>query len=144
MAGISLAGLKIQEGGARCVLRHPVTGLDLVDGEGKAAVVVLRSQESREVRAADDRASAQNQEYAARHRGKLPPPSVQREQGTERLIAATIAIENLSFEDGGEPIQATAQELRQLYGDPALSFIREQVVEFLLDRANFLPASKPS
>jgi hypothetical protein len=41
------------------------------------------------------------------------------------------------FEEDGKPLDATPENFARIYGDPGLSWLKEQVQEFVADRTNF-------
>ena len=55
--------------------------------------------------------------------------------GVELLAALTLGWEGLEFE--GKPVKFTTEQAYDLYADPNMKWLREQVDEFVADRANF-------
>ncbi len=82
----------------------------------------------------------QGRRLAQRGRLKLTPDEIERE--TVELLASLTAGWKLIAPDGSAIDEPFSHEnAKELYGNPAVAWIREQVNEFAADRENF---SKPS
>jgi hypothetical protein len=71
----------------------------------------------------------------------LPPIEVQREETTADLVAYTAGVRNIEI-DGpdGEPLIGNALSTA-LYSNPALGWIKTQVIKFVADWGNFKSGS---
>lgn len=118
-------------------LRHPVTDELLYDGDDqdKPVTITLYGTGSKQYRNAVN--AMQNRQLK---RGKKQPSAeVLREEGAELLVACSAGAQNLSYQ--GKALDNDAV-FRQLYNDPSLIWIREQVDSAIGDVANFLKGQK--
>ncbi|MDR2945992.1 MAG: hypothetical protein LBV79_04525 [Candidatus Adiutrix sp.] len=81
--------------------------------------------------------AARNKSLARQTKTKLTAEMVD-EQVLEHLLAVTIGWEGLVY--NGQPLEFTSDNLRHIYTEPRLRFIREQVEAFVSDRQNFFSA----
>jgi hypothetical protein len=123
---------KAAEQGADLQLRHPTTDAPLPD-----AFISLVGADSDKFQAQRRKQTNRRLENAARRSGvvKLSDEEVQHDQ-IELLVAATIGWRGLELD--GEKLAFSADNARMLY--TRLPWVREQVDQFIGDRANFLKA----
>lgn len=126
--------------GQWCELRHPVTDAPLVNNvDGKIMRVKLIGMDSPTF-------AAKSREFMNRRikRNKLNLGSAEQLEAekAETLAACTVGWENMVNQ--GKPWEYSPENALALYMDPKLKWLREQVDEFIGDRANFLQPSKTS
>lgn len=140
MSKFAALALEVDKPG-RMTIVHPVSRQPLRDAEGKEAFVDLYSNDSEPAR--KHQRAVQRRRLAMRGRGKLTPEELEAEQ--VELLAALTA-EWYLVDLAGRPIDVpfSQENARELYGDAAVSWLREQVDEFAGDRGNFSKASPKS
>lgn len=79
-------------------------------------------------------AAARNKSLARQVKTKLTAEMVD-EQVLEHLLAVTVGWEGLIY--GAKPLEFNPDNVRMIYTEPPLRFIREQVEAFVGDRQNF-------
>lgn len=127
---------------SRMIIVHPVNRQPLRDTEGKEAFIDVYSGDS-EVARKHQRAMAKRRLAVRGNRGRQSIEELEAES-TALLAALTAGWYLLGL--NGEPLGVlfTPDNARELYADPAVSWLREQVDEYAGDRANFSPASSSS
>jgi hypothetical protein len=123
---------------ARMTILHPITRQPIKDGDGKEAYVDLYSSDSEAARK-HQRAVTKNR-LALRDRGKVTPEQLEVENsGLYAALTAGWYLVSLA----GAPIDVpcTVDSASELYANPELAWLREQVDAFVVDRGNFLKAS---
>lgn len=118
-------------GSSELVLRHPATGEDLKDGDNPVTIVLL-GKDSKEYRAA----VAKTANSRLRNR-KVQTVEQAQQDGIDLLAAVTVGWSGIA--ENGEPLECTEKEVKRVYREYA--WIREQVDEFVDDRANFLTSA---
>lgn len=117
----------------RVELISPVTGQVIRDKEGNPAYVDVLSSDSQKAREFDRRL------LDRRIQNKVAKPDARQVEAdsNERLVTLTVDWNLLTLD--GEPlgVKFSAQNGRELYAEPAVSWVREQVVEAIDNRANF-------
>jgi polyhydroxyalkanoate synthesis regulator phasin len=111
------------------VLLHPIDQSELIDDKGKKVIITVYGKSSKEFRNA---ASALSNRTL--NRGK---------QGEEQARAAlinfltkcTASVSNLTINDNEVK---TESDIREMYEDESLSWIRDQVNAAITDESNFL------
>jgi hypothetical protein len=117
-------------------LKHPVTDeLLFADGDKaeKPVVIVLYGTSSKQYR----NAITAMQSRALRRGKKAPTVEEMREESVRLLVACSERAVNLSYKGGAIE---TAETFRELYSDPAFSWLKDQVDAGLGDVSNFLEA----
>jgi hypothetical protein len=133
------SGLELEvEAPFRLVLLHPVTRQPLRDSEGREAYIDHYSADS-EIARKHQRA-VQRRRLAMRGRLKITPEELEAE-ATEVLAALTVGWHLVGLK--GDPIDTpfTPENARELYSDPRVAWLREQLDESAADRANFSKGS---
>ncbi|MEP9389660.1 hypothetical protein [Mesorhizobium sp. KR9-304] len=132
-SGLALAVEKPQ----RMVILHPVTKQPLRDAEGNEAYLDLFSGDSDVARKHDrtvvkSRLSGGGRKVTAEEVEAATP---------DRLAALTAGWRLIDL--AGQPIDVSfsRDNARELYADPAMTWLRESAIIFTEDRGNFLPAS---
>jgi len=120
---------KVAESGATLDVRHPVTGI-AIDGM-KITVLGTDSKTYR-----DAVKSRMRQRVNQRKKQDFDPDKAERE-GLELLADLTVDWQGIELD--GESLKCTRENCVKVYG--RFSWIREQVDEFIADRANFLPSA---
>jgi len=128
MATFDLAALE-QDDTAVIQIVHPSTG----DETGATATVY--GQDSDIFRAESRKAESKYTEYSRRNRGKFMPPEDRERLDKQKVIACTKSIDGFGYK--GEPLSDVAD----IFG--RFPWIYEQVVQGIMDRANFIKASLP-
>jgi len=111
--------------------------------DGRAVGIVLYGPGSTEAAIIEAAQSARAIKRMQDNDGKiaLPPIDVQRAETTADLLAYTADVRNIEI-DGPDGTPLTGHALfTALYSDPALGWIKTQVVKFLGEWGNFLPGS---
>jgi hypothetical protein len=114
-------------------LKHPVTDeLLYADAEEtKAVQIVLYGTSSKQYRNAVSAMQSRSLK-----RGKRPATlDEMREESVRLLVACSDTAINLSYKD---EVPSTAEAFRELYSDPAYSWLKDQVDAGLGDISNFL------
>lgn len=116
-------------------LRHPVTGELLFADEVKKKPVEIElfGTSSKQYRNAI--AGIQSRALKRSAKKEQATPEAVRKESTELLVTCSASAKNLSY--GGVPV-TDESHFRDLYSDPKLSWIRDQVDEALADVSNFL------
>jgi hypothetical protein len=122
----------------RMFITHPITMEPLVDAAGKAAYLDLYSADSERARSYNRKTTQKRLDM--RGRAVLSAASI--ESDNYGLLAELTAGWSLVDLAGGAiDVPFTTQNARELYGDPGMSWLREQADAFAGSRGNFL---KPS
>lgn len=120
--------------GVEMSVRHPVTGEPLADDNGKPMTITLIGSDSaqcrRIVKEIDDK---RLRDVAS----GLRPSSQDEDREINTIVACTVAWSGILV-DGSAPPYSPAN-VRMVY--TRFAWIREQAAAFVLNRANFLPAS---
>jgi hypothetical protein len=126
---------------SRMVVVHPVTQQPLRSKDGTEAYISLYSGDSA-VAQRHSRA-IQQRRIDMRRGAKLSVQEIEAE--TVDLLAA-LTVEWCLVGLDGEPLDVPFSEpnARELYSEPGLAWLREQVNVFVADRANFSKASSTS
>lgn len=126
--GFDLAALE-QDDTAEIQIVHPSTGDEI------GATATVYGQDSDIFRAESRKAEAKYTEYSRRNRGKFMPPEDRERLDKQKVIACTKSINGLSYK--GEPLSDVTDIFNRF------PWIYEQVVQGIMDRANFIKASLP-
>ena len=121
--------------GATLHLKHPVTGVLLYHGEVPQTITVVGGDSPRWRKGQFDVYRRRVKE-SRRNNGTVPPEALEKE-AIELLVNGTIGWTAIIL--NGEDVPFSREAATRLY--TKFSWIREQVDEFIGDRANFL---KPS
>lgn len=121
--------------GVQMTVRNPATGLPM-EGE----TITLLGKDSKVYR--DHVAKRERALLDHVNNTRRPPKLSQdqiKQQALDDLMVLTIgwALTDVN----GDPLQFSKDAARDLYSDPEVAFVREQVEEFVQDRANFLTES---
>lgn len=122
----------------KMTLNHPKTNSPLVDAQGQMAFILLYGMDSEAAQKAKKDATTRN--LRRRNRSTLTADELEA-NNVEFLVALTAGwhLVNPAGEAVDHPFSAA--NARQLYANPKMSWIREQVDEFVGDRGNFLNTS---
>lgn len=134
MSGLDLAALDIEKGaetGARLELMHPTTNAPT------GAWITLLGADSEAYRERQRALQRKRFDRMAKQRRMAISPEELEAEGLDLLVASTTGWGGL--EQAGVPIPFSPGAARELYAKRR--WIREQVEEFIGDRANFLPRS---
>jgi hypothetical protein len=133
------SGLELEvEAPFRLTLLHPVTRQPLRDTEGKEAYIDHYSADS-EIARKHQRA-VQRRRLAMRGRLKITPEELEAE-ATEVLAALTAGWYLVDLKGNPIDLPFTQENARELYGNSAVGWLREQIDESAADRANFSKGS---
>lgn len=139
MSSSKFAGLALEvETPQRMIVVHPVTRQPLRDGDGKEAYVDLYSGDS-EAAARHERTVLQRQ-LAARVRGA---PSADEVEADAIDLLSALTVGWYLVDPWGNPVglDFTPEAARELYALRAAKWLREQVDQYIGNRANFFKAS---
>lgn len=138
------AGLAIEvERPSRMIIRHPATGRPLVakDDPDCVAYIDVFSADSEVARSHHRKHGQERMDALARH-GKISRQIEEIEASDTDLLAALTAGWNLLNLNGEKlPVEYSKDNARELYREPAMAWLREQVDRFSAERGNFLKAS---
>lgn len=133
------AGLELSvEKPFRLLLVHPVTRQPIRDAEGNEAYIEHYSGDS-EIARKHDRSVARRR-LAMRGRAKLTPEEIE-SSAIELLAALTTGWNLLDLNGKKIDVPFTQENARELYGNSAVGWLREQLDESASDRANFSQGS---
>lgn len=120
-------------------IMHPVSRQPLRDKDGKTAYINLYSGDS-EIARRHQRSVQRRRLNMVRGRSKLTPEELEAE-AVEFLAAVTAPDWYLVDFDGNViDVPFSPENARELYKEPALLWLREQVDEWVADRGNFSTA----
>jgi hypothetical protein len=133
------SGLELEvEKPFRKILLHPITQQPIRDTEGKEAYIDHYSADS-EIARKHQRA-VQRRRLAMRGRLKITPEELEAE-ATEVLAALTVGWYLVDFKGQAINTEFTHEHARELYSDPTITWLREQIDESAADRGNFSQGS---
>lgn len=133
------SGLELEvESPFRLVLVNPVTRQPMRDAEGNTAYIDHYSADS-EIARKHQRA-VQRRRLAMRGRMKITPEELEAE-ATEILAALTAGWYLVDLKGNVIDLPFSQDNARELYGNPAVGWLREQIDESTADRANFSQGS---
>jgi hypothetical protein len=133
------AGLELEvETPFRLMLVHPITRQPMRDAEGKTAYIDHYSADS-EIARKHQRA-VQRRRLAMRGRMKITPEELEGE-AVDILSALTVGWYLVDLKGNVIDLPFSQDAARELYGNPAVSWLREQIDESTADRANFSQGS---
>jgi hypothetical protein len=112
-------------------LRHPVTQEVLADDQGNEVIVHLYGPSSKQYR----QTVRAMQERALKRNGKKATPAQLEEESINLLVAISDRIDNLEYK--GKPVDNEAA-FRELYSDPSMLWLKDQVEATLGDVSAFL------
>jgi hypothetical protein len=122
-------------------LEHPVTGKPLVDDEGKPYYVDALGDDATEVRKIDRKHADRRAEKIRRGKDWADADTLETES-IERLTAATRGWYLPPM--GGKTVEFNRITAREVYGNPGLSWIVEQVTRAMRDRKRFFATPSSS
>jgi hypothetical protein len=125
----------------RLILVHPVTRQPMRDTEGNSAYIDHYSADS-EIARKHQRA-VQRRRLAMRGRMKITPEELEAE-ATEILAALTAGWYLVDLKGNVIDLPFTQENARELYANPAVGWLREQLDESTADRSNFSLGSSTS
>lgn len=126
---------------ARMDIYHPKTGQPLVTTEGAPCWVDLLSIDSEAAQKFERELN--NRRLSLRVRTAVKAEDMEAEQ-VERLAVVTAGWCLAGLDGAPVAVDCNRANAKELYGEPAMRWLREQVERFLGDRANFTPDSAKS
>lgn len=123
---------------SRMIVVHPVSRQPLRSADGVEAFIDLYSGDSDPARR--HQRAVSRRRLAVRGRAKVTPEEIETE-GVELLAAITAGWNLVGLDGASIDVPFSIENARELYADPAVAWLRDQVDEFASDRGNF---SKPS
>lgn len=124
---------------SRMPVLHPVTRQPLKAGD-EPAYIELHSADSAIARR--HQKAVQKRRLDMRGRAKLTPDEIESE-AVELLAALTTGWALAALDGSALDVPFSQENARELYSNPAVAWIREQVDEFAADRGNFSKPSSP-
>src|SRR4029077_990726 len=133
------SGLELEvETPFRLILVHPVTRQPLRDEDGNPAYIDHYSADSEIAR--KHQRNIQRRRLAMRGRMRITPEELEAE-AVDILAALTVGWYLVGTKGQKINTPFTQENARELYGDPTITWLREQVDESTADRANFSQGS---
>jgi hypothetical protein len=133
------AGLELEvETAFRLVLVHPVTRQPIRNGAGDPAYIDHYSADS-EIARKHQRA-IQRRRLAMRGRMKITPEELEAE-AVDILAALTVDWRLIDLKGNVIDLPFSQENARELYANPAVGWLREQIDESTADRGNFSQGS---
>jgi hypothetical protein len=126
---MDLTSLAVSSEGSVLTLTHPVTGADL------PVKITLLGTDSPVFRKAQR--AIVNRRLKQAKKTTLTAEEIEAE-GVDALVACTVSWEGVELD--GKKLDCTPENIRRVYTDVRLPFIREQVDSFIAERANFMKA----
>lgn len=131
-----------------CRLTHFKTGEPLTHSNGTEVVINLFGMDSEAYQRSDRRSRQASRDAAFKRKGGLKPAE-EDDLVIEMLVECTAGWQGIpaGWVDGSpnaEPIEFNRANCRRLYENRKFKWVREQVNDFISDRANFAPASSTS
>lgn len=136
LAALALAVDKPQ----RVEIRNPITHQPMTDKAGSTAYIEVYSADSEPARKAER--AAIDRRLAVRGRTKVTAAEIEAER-IGYLAAITTGWHLVDFQGQPIDVEFSAETAKELYSSGEFAWIRDQVDEFVGDRANFMkPSSK--
>ena len=133
------SGLELEvETPYRLILVNPVTRQTMRDPEGNPAYIDHYSADSEIAR--KHQRTIQRRRLAMRGRMKITPEEIEGES-IDILAALTVGWHLVDLKGNLIDLPFNQENARELYSNPAVSWLREQIDESTADRANFSQAS---
>jgi hypothetical protein len=136
------AGLALEvEKPSRMTIMHPLTNAPLRDKDGQEAWIELYSSDSDPAR--KHQRSAQRRRLASagrRGRVKVTPEEMEAD-GIDMLVAITAGWNLLDLSGKPLKVEFNQDNARELYAEPGMSWLVEQIDTFASERENFSKAS---
>lgn len=129
----SLDTSEASEKGAKLELRHPNTGEVLRHDDGRPFTITLVGRDSNRFMSLARAQSDRRLQQALRSRQPVMTAAVEKDD-TELLVNATLEWD-IIFD--GKPAENNPKAYRDVYSNPGYRWLREQVDEFVGNRANF-------
>jgi hypothetical protein len=136
------SGLELEvEAPFRLTLLHPVTRQPMRNGDGKNAYIDHYSADSEIAR--KHQRTVQRRRLAMRGRLKITPEELEAE-AVDILAALTVGWYLVDLKGNVIDLEFSQDNARELYSNPAVGWLREQIDESTADRANFSKGSSTS
>ena len=124
---------------ARMIVVHPVSRQPLRSVDGKIeAFIDIFSADSEAAR--KHQRNVSRRRLAMRGRGRVTPEEMEADS-VELLAAVTAGWSLLSLDGSPIDVSFSLEAARELYADPSVAWLRDQVDEFASERGNFSKAS---
>lgn len=124
---------------SRMIISHPVHGTPIAAPDGSEAWIDLLSLDSTAHRAYDRKVTNSRLERASAGQGRVTAEQLEQE-AVDRLAILTRDWHLLSFDGGLLDVPFSEANARELFGAPAMSWLRQQVEAHVARRANFTRA----
>jgi hypothetical protein len=136
------SGLELEvETPFRLTLVHPVTRQPMRDHDGNPAYIDHYSADSEIAR--KHQRTIQRRRLAMRGRMKITPEELEGE-AVDILAALTVGWHLVDLRGDVIELKFSQEDARDLYSNPAVSWLREQIDESTADRSNFSQGSSSS
>ncbi|MDH7787650.1 hypothetical protein QBD01_003677 [Ochrobactrum sp. 19YEA23] len=136
---MDLASLAVTHEGQTLQLRHPIEGTILKTEDDEPITITLVGTDSDVFRKAQR--TILDRRLNQKGKTKLSAAELE-EEAVTTLISCTLGWSGIVLD--GEELAFSAENVRKLYSRTDLPWIRDQVDEFIADRANFLKPSATS
>ncbi len=124
---------------ARMPLYHPITQQPLRSSDGQEAWVEVLMPESAAGREFERRTI---EKRLSRRQGVKVTPEEIEQAAIDRLAVLTTGWSLVGLSGQAIDVPFSNEAARQLYANPACTWLRDQVVEFLGNRSSFAPAAE--
>ena len=128
----NLDTVAVSEKGATLYLTHPDTGEPLHCDDGTPMTIEVLGMDSKTYRNKVD--SLQNKRWSS---GRMRMTAQRNEVDAVEILASCTITWNIQLR--GNKVEPSPDNYRQVYKNPGLRWLRDQVDNFMGDRANFLP-----
>ena len=143
---VQLSKYALETDAVKMIIKNPATGEDIVE-KGKSPALFLYGPHTKQYRAVERKIQKKLlKKFNQNKHGDIDLSKIDLDEmeeiGDERIIACRAGWENLEEEDGKTPIEFNIKNVKKLLNNEGIGFIiKEQVVEFIAERENFIKGS---
>lgn len=123
---------------ARMIIQHPTKNVPLRDADGNEAWIDMLSADSEKARALERKLVTQR--LARRNRTTLTAEELEAEQA-DKLAVLVTGWHLVGLDGQRQEVDCNEGNARDMLATPGMNWLREQVAEFQMSRANFSKAS---
>lgn len=121
--------------GVAMVLRHPVTGAEMMEDKKPVTIRLLGCDAPEYVKAQNKLANKRHQQSVAARKFAVDAETAEKDE-IELLVSATVGWDGIK--QGEKALPFSKEAARVLYQRPGLAWLRKQAAEFINDREHFL------
>ena len=143
---VQLSKYALETDAVKMVIKNPATGEDIVE-KGKSPYLMLYGPHTKQYRAVERKIQKKFlKKYSSNKHGDIDLSKIDLDEmeqiGDERIISCIAGWGNLEEDDGKTSMEFNIKNVKSLLDDPGLGFIiKEQIVEFVAERENFIKGS---